>query len=216
MQAVKFEFKRTNQEVTPRYRSLAPAAGSSAGGTDWVVMPGPAPTWALPPTLSGLKPCHPRAPPRPPERALSRNVWTRLPPGRAHAIGTSLTATPSITTAKLLNDVAPCWVWESSITSLYPRVMLWYFKLSFYVNSHVDKLFGKRKRMASLSPWLSLSGGMMGVRRRWKGMTAADEAPMAWCSGYGEGKMETRLSGGESDQCWDDLFLAVESGSQTI
>jgi hypothetical protein len=25
--------------------------------------------------------------------------------------------------------------------------MLWDFKISFYVNSHVDKLFGKRKRI---------------------------------------------------------------------
>jgi hypothetical protein len=25
--------------------------------------------------------------------------------------------------------------------------MLWHFKLSFYVNSHVEKVFGKRKRV---------------------------------------------------------------------
>jgi hypothetical protein len=26
-------------------------------------------------------------------------------------------------------------------------------------------------------------------------------APMVWCSGEGEDKMETRLSGGENNQC---------------
>jgi hypothetical protein len=25
--------------------------------------------------------------------------------------------------------------------------MLWYFKISFYVNSHIDKMFKKRKRV---------------------------------------------------------------------
>jgi hypothetical protein len=26
--------------------------------------------------------------------------------------------------------------------------MLWYFKLSFYVNSHIDMLFGRQKRVS--------------------------------------------------------------------
>jgi hypothetical protein len=41
-------------------------------------------------------------------------------------------------------------------------------------------------------------------------------APMTWCSGYGGDKMEMRLSGEESDQYWDDLFIVVEGESQMV
>jgi hypothetical protein len=47
-------------------------------------------------------------------------------------------------------------------------------------------------------------------------MTAVSGALMAWCSGCGGGKIETRLSGGESGQGWDDLFIAVEGGSRAV
>jgi hypothetical protein len=42
IQTIKFEFKQTNQDATPHYRLPAPAAGRSAGGTAWVLSPGPA------------------------------------------------------------------------------------------------------------------------------------------------------------------------------
>jgi hypothetical protein len=44
----------------------------------------------------------------------------------------------------------------------------------------------------------------------------ADGALMAWCSGYRGSKMETQLSGGESDQGGDDFFIAVEGGSRAV
>jgi hypothetical protein len=45
---------------------------------------------------------------------------------------------------------------------------------------------------------------------------AVGGAPMAWCSGYGGAKMETRLSGEESGQGLDDVFIAVEGGSWVV
>jgi hypothetical protein len=60
---------------------------------------------------------------------------------------------------------------------------------------------------------MSLCGGTMSVGRRWKEMTAADEAPMTCCSGYEEDKMNMWLSGGENDQSWDDIFIVVEGES---
>jgi hypothetical protein len=45
-------------------------------------------------------------------------------------------------------------------------------------------------------------------------MTTTGRTPMAWCSGYGGGKMEMRLSGGESVQGSNDLFIVVEGESQ--
>jgi hypothetical protein len=46
--------------------------------------------------------------------------------------------------------------------------------------------------------------------------TMAGGAPMAWCSGLGRGKMETWLSSGESGQCLDYVFIAVEGGSRAV
>jgi hypothetical protein len=40
----------------------------------------------------------------------------------------------------------------------------------------------------------------MGLRWRGKGTTTTGEAPMAWCSSWRGGKMETWLSGMKSDQ----------------
>jgi hypothetical protein len=48
---------------------------------------------------------------------------------------------------------------------------MWHFKISFYVNSPADMLFGKRKLVGS-SPWVSLCRGTIGVRQWWKGTTA--------------------------------------------
>jgi hypothetical protein len=47
-------------------------------------------------------------------------------------------------------------------------------------------------------------------------MMAAGGALTTWCSGYRGDKMKMWLSGGESDQSWDDLVITVEGGSQTI
>jgi hypothetical protein len=44
----------------------------------------------------------------------------------------------------------------------------------------------------------------------------ASGAPMAWCFGCGGGKMEIKMSGEESDQGRDDIFLAVEGGSWVV
>jgi hypothetical protein len=85
-------------------------------------------------------------------------------------------------------------------------VILRDFKISFYVNSCANKLFGNERGSASSSPWVSLYGGMMDVGRRWKGMTMVGRVSMVWCSVYGGGKMETQLSNGENVQWWDDLF----------
>jgi hypothetical protein len=90
------------------------------------------------------------------------------------------------------------------------------FKISFYVNSHVISCSRSERWSASSSTWMSLCGGMMGTRQWWKGMTTAGGAPMAWCSSEGGGKMETRLSGEESNQDWDDLFIAVEGGTHVV
>jgi hypothetical protein len=56
----------------------------------------------------------------------------------------------------------------------------------------------------------------MGVRQRWKKMIVAGGVSMTWCSVYGGGKIKTQLNGGESDQGWDDLFIAVESESRVV
>jgi hypothetical protein len=42
----------------------------------------------------------------------------------------------------------------------------------------------------------------------------ASGASIVWCSGQGGGKIEMRLSAEESDQGWDDPFIAVEGVSQ--
>jgi hypothetical protein len=47
-------------------------------------------------------------------------------------------------------------------------------------------------------------------------MIAVGGVPMVWCSGYGGGKIEIWLSGGESGQCLDDFFIAVEGGDRTV
>jgi hypothetical protein len=64
IQTVRFEFKRTNQEVTHRYRPPALVTGSNAGAIYQAVATGPAPTRTLPPAPAGLKPYHPLSPPR--------------------------------------------------------------------------------------------------------------------------------------------------------
>jgi hypothetical protein len=69
---------------------------------------------------------------------------------------------------------------------------------------------------ASSSPLVSLCEGMMNVRRRWKGMMVAGGALMVWYSSYGGGKIETWLSGGESGQSWNNLFIIVEGGSRAV
>jgi hypothetical protein len=66
---------------------------------------------------------------------------------------------------------------------------------------------------ASSSLWVSLSKGMMGMRQWWKGTALIVGVLMVWCSGWGRDKIETCLSGGESDQSWDDLFIAVHGES---
>jgi hypothetical protein len=87
----------------------------------------------------------------------------------------------------------------------------------FYVNSYVDKLFRKQKRIGyNSSQWVSLCGWTMSVWWWWKRTTAVGGASMVWCSGYGGVKIETRWSGGESDQSWDDLFIAVMDESRTV
>jgi hypothetical protein len=64
------------------------------------------------------------------------------------------------------------------------------------------------KGSATLSLCVSLCEGMMGVTRRWKGTTTAGGAPIKareeskWRRGW--------VMTGESDQCWDDLFITVE------
>jgi hypothetical protein len=47
---------------------------------------------------------------------------------------------------------------------LVDNSMLRYFKIFFYVNSHIDKIFEKRKRSAISSLWVSLCRGTIGVR----------------------------------------------------
>jgi hypothetical protein len=74
-----------------------------------------------------------------------------------------------------------------------------------WIHMPISYLWSER-RSASSSLWMSLCGGMMGVRQRWEGTTVVGRAPMMWCFGYWGGKMETWLSGGESDQGWDGLF----------
>jgi hypothetical protein len=82
IQTIKFEFKQTNQETTPRYRPPAPAAGGSAGGIDQAVAPGPASMWVVPLGPSGLKPCRPLSPPRHRKRTIPPNMWALPPLGR--------------------------------------------------------------------------------------------------------------------------------------
>jgi hypothetical protein len=89
---VTFEFKRTNQEVTPHYCPPAPTAGGSADAIYRVVVPGPAPTWALPPASTSLKPYRPLSPPCHLLRALPPRLRVLPPPVWVVApfIGTSL------------------------------------------------------------------------------------------------------------------------------
>jgi hypothetical protein len=63
---------------------------------------------------------------------------------------------------------------------------------------------------------VSLCGGTMSIGRRWKRTMAVGDALMAWCSGYGGAKMETRLSGGQCGQSWYDVFIAVEGRSRAV
>jgi hypothetical protein len=56
IQTIKFESERINQEVTPRYRPLAPAMDGSTGAIYQEVAPRPALTWTLPPAPVSLKP----------------------------------------------------------------------------------------------------------------------------------------------------------------
>jgi hypothetical protein len=47
-------------------------------------------------------------------------------------------------------------------------------------------------------------------------MTVTGRASMARCSSYGGGKIETQLSGKESGQDYDNLFIVVEGESQAV
>jgi hypothetical protein len=98
-----------------------------------------------------------------------------------------------------------------------PRAMLRDFKIFFYVIHMLISCSGSERRLASLSPWVSLCGGTMGVGRRWKGTTAAGGASMSWCSdGWSFNVMVLWVSGGENGQGWDDLFIAVEGESRAV
>jgi hypothetical protein len=57
---IKFEFKRTNQELTAHYHPLAPVVG----GTARALPPGPALVWVVPPGPGGRYPYRPCRPPR--------------------------------------------------------------------------------------------------------------------------------------------------------
>jgi hypothetical protein len=56
----------------------------------------------------------------------------------------------------------------------------------------------------------------MGVGWQWNGTMVVGGTPMAWCSGEGGGKIETQLNDGESDECWDNLFIVVEGGNRVV
>jgi hypothetical protein len=75
---------------------------------------------------------------------------------------------------------------------------------------------GSKRGLASSSPCVSLCGGTMDVRRQWKGTMTSYGASIVWCSWQGESKMEKRLSGGENDQGWDDIFITVEGDSRVV
>jgi hypothetical protein len=62
IQTVKFEFKQTNQKVTPHYNPLASAADGHACAIYRAVALGPTPTRALPLALTGLKLYRPLSP----------------------------------------------------------------------------------------------------------------------------------------------------------
>jgi hypothetical protein len=94
-----------------------------------------------------------------------------------------------------------------------------YYVISNYLFTWIQMLINCSKRergSVSSSSWVSLYGGTMCVGWRWKGTTTTSEASMVWCSSQGGDKIETQLSGGESDQGWGDLFIAVEGGSQAV
>jgi hypothetical protein len=71
------------------------------------------------------------------------------------------------------------------------------------------------RESASSLLWVSLCRWMMCVGWWWKKTTVAGGAPDGMVLWLG-GKMETRLSGGESSQGWDDLFIGLEGGSRTV
>jgi hypothetical protein len=75
---------------------------------------------------------------------------------------------------------------------------------------------GSERWSASSSLWVSLWRATMGVERRWKGTTTVGE--LIWCVTLPseEKKIEICLIGGETDQCWDKFFIAVEGESRTI
>jgi hypothetical protein len=56
------------------------------------------------------------------------------------------------------------------------------------------------RELDSSSLSMSLCEWTLGVGQWGKGMTMVGGAPVKWCSGSGGGKIETRLSGGESNQ----------------
>jgi hypothetical protein len=96
------------------------------------------------------------------------------------------------------------------------KSILWDCKL-FFTWIHIPiNCSGSERASTSSLLWVSLCGGMMSVGWRWKRTTTAGGALIVWYSDWGEGEMETWLSDSESDQCWDDLFIAVKCGSQVV
>jgi hypothetical protein len=80
----------------------------------------------------------------------------------------------------------------SCISFLLVYNHMWWCSILKYLFTWIHvaiSYLGSKRESASLSPWVSLCGGMMDVRQQWNGTIVTGGAPMVWCSGYGGGKM---------------------------
>jgi hypothetical protein len=96
---------------------------------------------------------------------------------------------------------------------------MWCCEISKYLFTSIHmsiNYLGSERRLASSSPWVSLCGGTMSMGWQWKRTTTTGGTLMLWCFGLGGGKMETWLSGEESGQDWDDIFIVVEGSSRSV